>query len=53
MKITDVEFIKIHVPLAERYRDKAIELKGIEHRVIARVKTDNGLVIHPGSIAGY
>lgn len=44
MKITDVEFIKIHVPLAERYRDKPVELRGIEHRVIAKVKTDNGLV---------
>ncbi|MBM3934816.1 MAG: hypothetical protein FJ319_11050 [SAR202 cluster bacterium] len=44
MKIIDIQLIKIHPPLAKRYENKKVQLQGIDHRVIARVKTDNGIV---------
>jgi len=43
LKITDVEFIKFHPPLSDRYTDRT-QLIGIDNRVLVKVRTDNGLV---------
>jgi L-alanine-DL-glutamate epimerase-like enolase superfamily enzyme len=42
MKITNVEFFKIHPRLADRYEGRRVAMHGIDNRVIARVTTDSG-----------
>jgi L-alanine-DL-glutamate epimerase-like enolase superfamily enzyme len=44
MKIASVEFIKVHPRLAERYGRRKVSMQGIDHRVVARVTTDSGIV---------
>ena len=44
MKITDVESIPIHPRLAKRYDHRPVDLLRIDHRVVFKVQTDNGLV---------
>ena len=44
MKITDVEIIPIAPRLAPRYDHRAVDLYGIDARVVYKVHTDNGLV---------
>ena len=43
MKITDIEFIPIFPRLAKRYEKHALLVRGLEYRLIARVKTDVGI----------
>ena len=43
MKITDVEVIRIHPPLAKRYDNHKARLGGIDHRAVFKVHTDNGI----------
>jgi len=44
MKITDIEVIPIFPKLAARYAHRAVDLYGIECRVVYKVTTDNGIV---------
>ena len=44
MKTTHAEAIPIFPRLAERYEDRRVDLYGIDHRVVFKVHTDNGLV---------
>ncbi len=44
MRITDVDIIPIHPRLAERNRNDPVRFAGIDHRVVCRVRTDDGLV---------
>ena len=44
MKITDIEVIPIYPRLAKRYENRKLSLYGIDHRVVFKVHTDNGLV---------
>ena len=44
MKITHAEVVPIYPRLAERYRDRKVDLYGIDHRLVYKVHTDNGLV---------
>ena len=44
MKITDVDIIPIRPRLAERNRRDPVRFAGIDHRVVCRVRTDDGLV---------
>ena len=44
MRITDVDIIPIHPRLAERNRHDPVRFAGIDHRVVCRVRTDDGLV---------
>jgi L-alanine-DL-glutamate epimerase-like enolase superfamily enzyme len=44
MKITHAEVIPIFPRLAERYEDRKIDLYGIDHRLVYKVHTDNGLI---------
>lgn len=43
LRITNVEFIKFHPPLANRYANIR-QIAGIDNRLLAKVCTDNGLV---------
>ena len=44
MKITDVEFITFYPPMASRYEHQHIRVTDIDNRLLAKVRTDNGLV---------
>ena len=44
MKITNVEIIPAHAPLAARYAQHAVRLRSIDQRTFFKVETDNGLV---------
>ena len=44
MKITDIEIIRIHPPLAKRYENHKARLGGIDHRAVFKIHTDNGLI---------
>ncbi len=44
MKITNIEIIPISPRLAQRYAHRAVDLYGIDCRVVYKVHTDNGLV---------
>ena len=44
MKITDIEIIPIYPRLAKRYEGHEIRFRGIDHRMVIKVHTDNGLV---------
>ena len=56
MKIANVEVIPIYPQLASRYEHRKVDLYGIDHRVVYKVTTDNGIVgygdsrIRPGGI---
>ena len=44
MKITDVDIIPAHVPLAARNAEHAVRFRSIDQRTFFKVQTDNGLV---------
>ena len=44
MKITDIDYFKIHPKLAERYSDRKVSLNDIDNLAVARIKTNNGIV---------
>ena len=44
MKITDIDIIPAHVPLAIRNAGEAVRFRSIDQRTFFKVKTDNGLV---------
>ena len=44
MKITDIDIIPAHVPLAARNAEHAVRFRSIDQRTFFKVQTDNGLV---------
>ena len=44
VKITDVDIIPAHVPLAARNAAHAVRFRSIDQRTFFKVQTDNGLV---------
>ena len=53
MKITNVEAIPIAPRLAQRYADRAVDLYGIDCRVVVKVETDAGITGWGETIQNY